>query len=185
MSAVSAVEVAQGLSLKFVVQRAIDASVVIQGESRGHMSSGLVVLVGAGLSENAVFTQAELDDSLFEQVEKMWGPIFEKCVEKILGLRIFEDENGKMNLSVSDKSGGVYLISQFTLFADCKKGFRPSFTRALKPSWSKPFYEILLKKFEAKHQYVLSGVFGADMKVAFTNDGPVTIAFEAKVSGLV
>ena len=100
--------------------------------------------------------------------------------KKLLGLRIFEDENGKTNLALKDVGGELLLISQFTLYADCKKGNRPSFIRAGKPDAAKEMYEYIIQKCKEEIQVVEQGIFGADMKISLLNDGPFTIILDSE-----
>ena len=147
--------------MKLVVQRVKYASVKVDGEIKGEINKGLMVLIGV--------KQGDTEKDL------------EYCVNKMVGLRIFEDENGKMNLSVKDISGELLLISQFTLYGDTKRGFRPSFTTAEEPARANLMYEKFIeKKKEMSGLKVEKGVFGADMKVELLNDGPVTIIIESE-----
>lgn len=146
--------------MKVVMQRVKNASVTIEGNMYSEISEGLLLLVGIEDSDT---------DEIIEKMAK-------KCVE----LRIFEDENGKINLGLQDIHGSILSISQFTLYADCKKGRRPSFTKAGKPEFSSMMYDKfneLLKSYDVE---VKTGIFGADMKVALLNDGPVTIILDSK-----
>lgn len=146
--------------MKVVMQRVKNASVTIEGSMYSEISEGLLLLVGIEDSDT---------DEIIEKMAK-------KCVE----LRIFEDENGKMNLGLQDIHGSILSISQFTLYADCKKGRRPSFTKAGKPEFSSMMYDKfndLLRSYDVE---VKTGIFGADMKVALLNDGPVTIILDSK-----
>lgn len=165
--------------LRFVVQRAAWAEVMVDGVSRGRMERGLVVLFGvAAPAERAGFDPVR-DSAVAGAIER--------AVHKLLGLRIFCDDEGKMNLSVRDVEGGVYLVSQFTLFADCRKGFRPGFSAAARPPFAEPVYDFLVKtvKEQAGGLPVYSGVFGGDMKVSLLNDGPVTIVLDADERGML
>ena len=145
--------------MKFVIQRVTNASVKVDGEIKGKIGKGFLVLIGVSQSD----TSAEAD----------------KLIKKMLGLRIFEDENGKTNLSLSDVGGELLLISQFTLYADCRKGNRPSFINAGKPDMANELYEYIIGEC-GKQFHVETGVFGADMEVNITNDGPVTILLESR-----
>ena len=145
--------------MKAVVQRTARAGVNIDGETVGRIDRGLLVLLGI-----------EPDDGEAD---------IEYMVKKCSGLRIFEDENGKMNLSVQDVGGSILLVSQFTLLGDARKGNRPSFTGAAVPEKAIPIYERVISEL-AKRLPVQTGVFGADMQVELVNDGPVTILLDSK-----
>ena len=129
------------------------------GAVLGKIEKGFMVLIGVEDSD----TQAVAD----------------KMISKMLGLRIFEDEAGKMNLALKDVGGGLLLISQFTLYADCKKGNRPSFVKAGKPDMAEPMYEYIIEKCREQIENTQKGQFGADMKVELLNDGPVTIVLDS------
>ncbi len=147
--------------MRLVLQRVSEASVSIDQKIKSAIGPGLLLLVGI-----------ESDDNQ-EDVE--W------LCKKIVQLRIFNDAEGKMNLSVQDIGGDVLIISQFTLHAQCKKGNRPSFIKAARPEQSIPLYEAFITEMEKQlGKAVGSGIFGADMKVALINDGPVTILFDTK-----
>ena len=145
--------------MKFVIQRVTHASVTVDGAVLGKIEKGFMVLIGVEDSD----TQAVAD----------------KMISKMLGLRIFEDEAGKMNLALKDVGGGLLLISQFTLYADCKKGNRPSFVKAGKPDMAEPMYEYIIEKCREQIENTQKGQFGADMKVELLNDGPVTIVLDS------
>ncbi len=145
--------------MKAVVQRTTRAGVSIDGNTVGRIDRGLLVLLGI-----------EPDDGEAD---------IEYMVKKCSGLRIFEDENGKMNLSVQDVGGSILLVSQFTLLGDARKGNRPSFTGAAVPEKAIPIYERAISEL-AKRLPVQTGVFGADMQVELVNDGPVTILLDSK-----
>lgn len=146
-------------NMRAVIQRVSEASVTIKGDVKAQISSGLVILLGIH------------SDDTIEDVK--W------LVNKIIQLRIFSDEDGKMNLSVQDIDGNVLVISQFTLFARTKKGTRPSFIGSAKPAIAIPLYEAFLTQIEeALQKEIGSGEFGADMKVSLVNDGPVTITID-------
>lgn len=146
--------------MKFVVQRVNEASVAVDGKVIGHINKGFLVLIGVS------------DDDTKEIADKM--------VKKLLGLRIFDDENDKINLSLTDVGGELLLISQFTLYANCKKGYRPSFTDAGAPDMANEMYEYIIDKCRSENYYVETGEFGADMKVSLLNDGPFTIILDSK-----
>ncbi len=145
--------------MKFVIQRVTHASVTVDRDVLGKIEKGFMVLIGIEDSD----TQAVAD----------------KMISKMLGLRIFEDEEGKMNLALKDVGGGLLLISQFTLYADCKKGKRPSFVKAGKPDMAEPMYEYIIEKCREQIKNTQKGQFGADMKVELLNDGPVTIVLDS------
>lgn len=144
-----------------MIQRVTEASVTIEGKVKAEIALGLLVLLGI---EDA--------DS---QVDIDW------LVNKVIGLRIFDDENGVMNRSVEDMNGDIIVVSQFTLHAATKKGNRPSYIRASKPDIATPMYEKFCQKLEQQFgKSIGSGEFGADMKVRMLNDGPVTIVIDTK-----
>ena len=145
--------------MKVVIQRAKNARVEIDGKVNGKTDNGLVVLVG--------FTYGDT----LEDIEYM--------VNKIVNLRIFDDENGVMNKSVLDVNGSILSISQFTLYADTKKGRRPSYVDALKGEESTKLYDLFNEKLR-EQIHTETGIFGADMQVTLTNDGPVTIIMESR-----
>lgn len=146
--------------MRFVIQRVQNASVKVDGEIKGQIGKGFMVLIGVAQSD----TEAEAD----------------RLIKKMLGLRIFKDENGKTNLSLADIGGELLLISQFTLYADCKKGNRPSFINAGKPDMANKLYEYIISEC-SKHFHTEKGVFGADMKVELVNDGPFTVILDSEV----
>lgn len=145
--------------MKTVIQRVTHASVSVDGEVKGKIGKGFLILLGVGKDD----TEKECD----------------KLVEKISKLRIFEDENGKTNLSIADVGGEMLIISQFTLYADCSHGNRPSFINAGSPCEANDLYIKFCKKMSAKGIHVERGVFGADMKVELLNDGPFTICLNS------
>lgn len=146
--------------MRFLIQRVQNASVTIDDSIYSEIKKGFLVLIG-------------ISDSDTEQIA-------DKMITKMLGLRIFEDENGKTNLSLNDVDGELLMVSQFTLYADCQKGNRPSFINAGNPDFANKMYEYILKQTELLHQKsVLKGVFGADMKVSLVNDGPFTIMLDS------
>lgn len=145
--------------MKVVVQRSKNSRVTIDGKVNGSIDHGYVLLVG--------FTDGDTEE------------IIDKMIKKILNLRIFEDENEKMNLSIQDVNGQILSISQFTLYADSKKGNRPSFINAMNPTDASKLYDIFNEKL-SKEIYTETGIFGADMKVEIYNDGPVTIILDSE-----
>lgn len=146
--------------MKVVVQRSKRASVTIENEVVGQINHGLVLLVGI------THEDTEEDASY--------------VADKIAGLRIFSDEDGKMNLSVLDVQGAILSISQFTLYGDCRKGRRPNFMAAARPDHAKPLYERFNEMLRDRGLIVETGVFGADMDVSLINDGPVTLVLDTK-----
>lgn len=146
--------------MKLVIQRVRHASCTIDGEIYSKIGNGFMVLVGLTYG----------DDEM----------IVSKMASKLVKLRVFDDENGKMNLALKDVGGSILSISQFTLFADAKKGNRPSFTSALKPEFSKPLYLLFNEELRKEGIDVQEGIFGADMKIDLLNDGPITIILDSK-----
>ena len=144
--------------MKVVVQRSKKSKVTINNKVNGSINKGYVLLVG--------FTHGDTTD------------IVDKMINKILNLRIFEDDNDKMNLSIKDINGSILSISQFTLYADSKKGNRPSFINAMKPDEASKLYDYFNQEL-SKYIEVNTGIFGADMKVEIYNDGPVTIILDS------
>ncbi len=145
--------------MKFVIQRVQHASCVVDDKVTGEIEKGFLVLIGV----------AETDTR----------EIADKMVKKLVGLRIFEDEEGKTNMSLSQVQGALLLISQFTLYADCKKGNRPSFIKAGKPDMASEMYEYIIAKCKESVEKVERGIFGADMKISLLNDGPFTIVLDS------
>lgn len=144
--------------MKAVIQRVSEASVKVDGEIVGEIKKGFMLLIGI--------------DEGDENSDADW------LVQKILNLRVFRDENDKLNLSILDISGEILCISQFTLIADYKKGNRPSFIKAAKPDKAIPLFEYFKSEISRSGLKTESGIFGADMKVSLTNDGPVTIVMD-------
>ncbi len=144
--------------MRFLIQRVTNASVTVDNEITGRIGKGFLVFIGISNEDTK--------------------EIADKMMKKMLGLRIFSDENDKINLSLSDIGGELLLVSQFTLYADCKKGFRPSFINAGKPDMANELYEYIIaecsKQFPTK-----KGIFGADMKVELLNDGPFTVMLDS------
>ncbi len=146
--------------MKFVIQRVNHASVSVEGNVIGKIEKGFMVLIGVCQED----TKETAD----------------KLIHKMTGLRIFADENGKTNLALKDVDGALLLVSQFTLYADCKKGFRPSFVHAGDPNHAKELYEYIIEECRKKEFKVETGEFGADMQVSLENDGPFTIILDSR-----
>lgn len=144
--------------MKFVIQRVNHASVTVDGKVTGAIEKGFLVFIGVGKED----TQETAD----------------KYMKKMLGLRIFEDANGKTNLSLEEVNGQLLLVSQFTLYANCRKGNRPSFVEAGGPEQANALYEYIIAQARKSVKVVETGVFGADMKVSLENDGPFTIVLD-------
>lgn len=145
--------------MKFVIQRVTHADVVVDGNELGRIGKGFMVLIGVSKEDDKA--------------------IADKMVDKMIKLRIFEDENGKTNLSLDDVGGELLLISQFTLYANCKKGNRPSFIDAGAPDNANALYEYIIERCKERVNVVERGEFGADMKVSLLNDGPFTIVLDS------
>ncbi|MCI8918097.1 MAG: D-tyrosyl-tRNA(Tyr) deacylase [Eubacterium sp.] len=146
--------------MKFVIQRVSQASVTINQQVTGKIDKGFLVLIGISSSDTK------------ETADKM--------IRKMLGLRIFEDAEGKTNLSLAAVNGQLLLVSQFTLYADCRKGNRPSFMNAGAPDAAKELYEYIIQKCRSENYPVETGIFGADMKISLINDGPFTIILDSE-----
>ena len=146
--------------MKFVIQRVNNASVTIDEKIVGKINKGFLVLIGVS------------NDDTKEIADKM--------IKKLIGMRIFEDENGKTNLALADVDGELLLVSQFTLYANCKKSNRPSFINAGAPDMANEMYEYIIEKCREMVKVVETGEFGADMKVKLENDGPFTIVLDSE-----
>lgn len=146
--------------MKFVIQRVSQAEVVVEEQSVGKIDQGLMVLVSICNSDTK--------------------EIADKLINKLIHLRIFEDENGKSNLSVQDIHGNLLIVSQFTLYADCRKGNRPSYINAGNPDLANELYEYIIAQCQKEFPNVQHGIFGAYMKVSLLNDGPFTIIFDSE-----
>ena len=145
--------------MRFLIQRVSHASVEVDAQALGEISKGFLVFIG--------ISQEDTEE------------IADRMIRKLLGMRIFGDENGKTNLSLADVSGELLLISQFTLYADCKKGNRPSFIKAGNPELANHLYEYIISECRKQIPNVQTGSFGADMKVSLLNDGPFTIILDS------
>ena len=145
--------------MKFVIQRVSHASVTVHEETISRINQGYLVLIGVGKED----TRKDAD----------------RLVKKMIGLRIFSDENGKINKSLKDVNGELLLVSQFTLYADCRHGNRPGFTEAAGPDMANELYEYIIESCKKEVAVVERGEFGADMKVEVLNDGPFTILLES------
>jgi len=146
--------------MKVVLQRTKEASVTVDNEITGSISHGYMLLVG--ITHEDTMTDVEY------------------CARKVAELRLFEDEEGKMNRSIHEVGGQILSVSQFTLYADTKKGRRPSFTNAARPDYAKPLWDAFNETLKGNGLHVETGIFGADMDVSLINDGPVTIIIESK-----
>lgn len=145
--------------MKFVIQRVKKASCTVNNKITGEIAEGFLVFIGICNTDTRV--------------------IADKMISKLLNLRIFKDENNKVNLSLQDIGGSLLLISQFTLYADCKKGNRPSFVNAGAPDFANEMYEYIIASCKEQGQHVETGIFGADMKIELLNDGPFTIVLDS------
>lgn len=145
--------------MKFVIQRVTDAKVSVDGKAVGKIGKGFMVLIGIAGTDTV--------------------EIADKMIKKLIGMRIFEDENGKTNLALKDVGGELLLISQFTLYSDCKKGNRPSFVNAGAPDMADEMYQYIISQCKKEIDVVEKGIFGADMKVSIVNDGPFTIVLDS------
>ncbi len=145
--------------MRFVIQRVTESKVEVDGKVIGKIGKGFMVLVGVSDTDTK--------------------EIADKMVKKLVGMRIFEDENGKTNLSLDAVGGELLLISQFTLYANCKRGNRPSFIEAGAPDMANEMYEYIIAKCKESVEVVERGEFGADMKVSLVNDGPFTILLDS------
>ncbi len=146
--------------MRALIQRVLEAKVVVEGQTTGEIQQGLMVFVGVGKEDT---------------LEKG-----QKLIDKILKYRIFDDENGKMGWNLSQAQGGLLLVSQFTLMAQSQKGLRPDFGPAMPPSDAKVLYEKLVDYAQSQFENVQTGIFAADMKVHLVNDGPVTFNLEVE-----
>lgn len=145
--------------MRFVIQRVLNADVKVDGNIIGKIDKGYMVLIGIAGNDTK--------------------EIADKLIKKMIGLRIFEDENGKTNLSLEQVNGSLLLVSQFTLYADCKRGNRPSFINAGAPDMAENMYDYIIDECKKVVPIVETGSFGADMKVSLVNDGPFTIILDS------
>jgi len=146
--------------MRFVIQRVRHAQVVVEDKVIGKINRGFLVLIGINNEDTLT--------------------IADKMIKKLIGLRIFEDENGKTNLDLKTVDGELLLVSQFTLYADCKKGNRPSFVRAGAPDMAEKMYQYIIEQCKKEIPVVEQGSFGADMKVSLENDGPFTVILDSE-----
>ncbi|MBR7164117.1 MAG: D-tyrosyl-tRNA(Tyr) deacylase [Clostridia bacterium] len=146
--------------MKFVLQRVLEAKVEVDGQVTGKIGQGYLLLMGVS------------HDDTYEIADKM--------IEKVSRLRLFEDENEKINLSIGQVDGEILVVSQFTLYADCKKGNRPSFTGAGSPTLAEELYEHVKARCKELFTNMQCGIFGADMKVSLVNDGPFTVVLDSQ-----
>ena len=147
--------------MKFVIQRVKQASVKVEGSVIGEIEKGYLVLIGVS--------------------DKDTEAVADKMIQKMIGLRIFEDAEGKTNLSLADVGGSLLLVSQFTLYANCKKGNRPSFIEAGAPDKANQLYEYIIEESKKSVSVVQTGRFGAEMEVSLINDGPFTILLDSEM----
>ena len=145
--------------MRFVIQNVTEGNVSIDGQIKGSVGRGFVVLIGIAQTDN-------------EQIA-------DEMIDKMFRLRVFEDENGKTNLNLEQVDGGLLLVSQFTLYADVKSGNRPGFSRACKPDRASELYDYIVEECRKRNDKVGTGEFGADMKVSLVNDGPFTIILDS------
>lgn len=146
--------------MRFVIQRVTKGKVTVDGNVTGEIGKGFLVLIGVSKDDTK--------------------EIADKMIKKLLGMRIFDDENDKINLSLDNVGGELLLVSQFTLYADCKKGNRPSFIEAAGPQMANDLYEYIISECKKHVEKVETGIFGADMKVELLNDGPFTIILDSR-----
>ena len=145
--------------MRFVIQRVLSANVEVDRSIVGQIDQGFLVLIGIGQGDDQA--------------------IADKLIKKLLGLRIFEDAEGKTNLSLADVNGSLLLVSQFTLYADCRKGNRPSFSNAASPSVAKDLYDYIIPECRKVIPDTATGSFGEDMKITLVNDGPFTVILDS------
>ena len=146
--------------MKFVIQRVTEASCTVDNQITGEIKNGFCVLIGVSETDTI--------------------EIADKMIKKMLQMRIFADDQGKTNLSLKDVAGSILLISQFTLYANCKKGNRPSFIEAGNPELANSLYEYIIEECKKEIPMVQTGIFGADMKLSLINDGPFTIVLDSE-----
>lgn len=151
--------------MRFLIQRVNHAKVTVEGKTTGEIEKGYLVLIGISQWDTIEMAQA--------------------LVKKMIGLRIFEDDQGKTNLSLEDVGGSLLLVSQFTLYADCRKGNRPSFIKAMNPTEAQTMYQKIITMCQEAGVMVACGEFGADMKVSLENDGPFTVLLETDENGKI
>ena len=146
--------------MRFLIQRVTSASVTVEGTVTGKIENGFLVLIGVAADDTK--------------------EIADKLIKKLVGLRLFDDADGKTNLALADVGGSLLLVSQFTLYANCKKGYRPSFTDAGRPDLAEELYEYIIAECKKQVPNVQTGIFGAEMKVELLNDGPFTVLLDSE-----
>lgn len=146
--------------MRFLIQRVTSASVTVEGTVTGKIENGFLVFIGVAADDTK--------------------EIADKLIKKLVGLRLFDDADGKTNLALADVGGSLLLVSQFTLYANCKKGYRPSFTDAGRPDLAEELYEYIIAECKKQVPNVQTGIFGAEMKVELLNDGPFTVLLDSE-----
>lgn len=146
--------------MRFLIQRVTSARVTVDEKVTGEIGTGFLVLIGVSASDTK--------------------EVADKLVKKLVGLRLFDDVEGKTNLALNDVGGSLLLVSQFTLYANCKKGYRPSFTDAGRPDLAEELYEYIIAECKKQISDVQTGIFGAEMKVELLNDGPFTVLLDSE-----
>jgi D-tyrosyl-tRNA(Tyr) deacylase len=146
--------------MRFLIQRVTSASVTVEGTVTGKIENGFLVFIGVSTDDTK--------------------EIADKLIKKLVGLRLFDDAEGKTNLALADVGGSLLLVSQFTLYANCKKGYRPSFTDAGRPDLAEELYEYIIAECKKQVPNVQTGIFGAEMKVELLNDGPFTVLLDSE-----
>ena len=163
--------------MRFIVQRVKEANVTVDGETLGKIGKGFLVFVGISASD--VMDENHSMEKNHSMGKNYSHELADKMVKKLIGLRIFQDENGKTNLDLKAVEGQLLIVSQFTLYADCRKGNRPSFINAADPDAANQLYRYIIEKCRQEIAVVEEGSFGADMKVSLINDGPFTVILDS------